>query len=174
MRYQLDNIPTNATSDPTGKEPRVYKDKLKKDKTAQLERDKLLTNCNNVITTILKQPLLWGLPQFSKIRENISKIASNSVEFPLQAAPSIVLTVDKDLGLASDFITRIFTGEILKEADMIEDIGCTMELPNVIVTNIEDKYRSYECSVIKQKIVSKQVTPTSNINSDLMYVPLFI
>ena len=86
---------------------------------------------------------------FSKIRENITKIASNPVEFPLQAAPSIVLTVDKDLGLSSDFITRIFFGEILKEANMITDIGCTVELPNVIVTNIEDKYRSYECSFIK-------------------------
>ena len=154
---------TNSEPDPIGNQPRVYKDELKKEKAAKLERDKLLTNCNNVLTAILKEPTLWGLAQFSKIRENISKIASNSVEFPLQAAPSIVLTVDKDLGLASDFITRIFTGEILKEDDMIDDIGCTMELPNVIITNIEDKYRSYECSVIKQKIVSKQVTQLSNI-----------
>ena len=165
-------MPKNTASDPTDTEPRVYKDEVKKAKAAKLERDKLLKSCNNVLTAILKKPPLWGLPQFAKIRGNISKIASNSVEFPMQAAPSGFLTVDKDIGLSSDFITRIFSGEILKEADMINDIGCMLELPNVIVTNIEDKYRSYECSVIKQKIVSKQVTQTYNLMTDLTCVPL--
>ena len=99
-----------------------YRDKVKRDKTIEGKRSKIIKNINNITKAILEEPSLQIYSKFYNLRNFINKVLNNLLKFINNSSIStIVYENSNKILLLIDFVQKIESYYIFNRNDIDQD-----------------------------------------------------